>query len=171
MNYKRPLADLLIRVLVGCQLVTISGSALTASAEYKPDPNKVLRYAFEIAETTLDPQKVADLYSNIVNSAVFDSPLVYDYLANPAKLKTNTLASLPEVSADYRTFTFRVKPGILFADDAAFGGKKRELVAEDYVYSIKRLFDPKLTAPLLAEVEGFLVGSVEYLDTARKASD
>ncbi|MFX8219177.1 heme-binding protein, partial [Acinetobacter baumannii] len=34
-------------------------------------------------------------------------------------------------------------PGIYFADDPAFGGKKRELVAQDYVYSLKRHYDPK----------------------------
>ena len=110
------------------------------------------------------------MYSNIVNNAIFDAQLVYDYLANPAKLKPNTLVSMPDVSADYKTFTMRVKPGIYFADDAAFGGKKRELVAEDYVYTIKRLFDPKLTAPQLSEADGYLVGSVEYLERARKAN-
>ena len=50
---------------------------------------------------------------------------------------------MPEVSADFRTFTIRLKPGILFADDPAFGGKKRELTAADYVYSIKRHYDPR----------------------------
>ena len=40
-----------------------------------------------------------------------------------------------------RTFTVKVRPGIYFADDPAFKGKKRELVAEDYVYTIKRVFD------------------------------
>ena len=126
-------------------LIVIAASA--AVPDYKPDPRKVLRYAFEIAETTFDPHKVADTYSNIVNNAMFDTPLVYDYLASPAKLRANTLVALPEVSVDYKTFTLRVKPGIYFADDPAFDGKKRELVAEDYVYSIKRLFDPTLTAP------------------------
>ncbi len=155
-------------------LITLSGLlptlSVAADAEpFKPNPNKVLRYAFEVAETTLDPQKVADVYSSIVNNAIFDAPLRYDYLAQPAKLLPNTLTALPEVSADYRTFTFHVKPGIYFADDPAFNGKKRELVAEDYVYTIKRLFDPKLTAPLLAEVEGYLLGSNEYADKARKA--
>ena len=170
MRSKRLLGGLSIGLFLGSHLLANFSVALPPVADYKPDPNKVVRYAFEIAETTLDPHKVADLYSNIVNSAIFDTPLVYDYLAYPAKLKANTLAAMPEISADFKVFTFRVKPGIYFADDAAFGGKKRELIAEDYVYSIKRLFDPKLTAPLLAEVEGYLVGSAEYLAQARKTN-
>jgi ABC-type transport system substrate-binding protein len=142
---------------------------LAASAVFAADAAKVFRYAIEVSETSLDPQKVSDLYSNTINGAVFDAPLTYDYLARPLKLKPNTLASLPEISADGMTYTLRVKPGTYFSDDPAFNGKKRELVAEDYVYSIKRLMDPALSAPLLAEVEGYIVGSDEALAKARKA--
>jgi len=132
------------------------------------DPNKIFRYAFPVAETSLDPQKISDLYSNILNSAMFDAPLKYDYLARPLKLKPNTLAAMPEISADGLTYTLRVKPGIFFAEDPVFQGKRRELVAADYVYTMKRLMDPKLAAPLLAEIEGIIAGSDEALAKARK---
>ena len=122
------------------------------------EPPKTFRYAWQIAETTFDPQKIIDLYSNIAANAMFDTPVKYDYLARPLKLIPNTLTALPEITDGGRTLTMHVKPGIYFADDPAFGGKKRELVAEDYVYSIKRLLDPKLAAPLLSEVEGYIVG-------------
>ncbi len=131
------------------------------------DPNKTFRMAFEVAETTFDPQKVADLYSNLINGAMFDAPLKYDYLARPLKLKPNTLAAMPEVSDGGRTFTMRVKPGIYFNDDPAFNGKRRELTAHDYVYSMKRLMDPKLAASLLSEVEGVVLGSDAFLKKAR----
>ena len=156
---------LLFPVLLGLVLV-VSGGVAAAQA----DPAKVLRYSFEVAETTFDPQKISDLYSNIVVDALFDTPLRYDYLARPAKLIANTLVAMPTISADLMTYTFKVKPGIHFADDEVFGGKKRELVAEDYVYSIKRLFDPKMSAPLLAEVEGIIAGSDELLARVRKAN-
>ena len=64
-------------------------------------------------------------------------------MARPFKLRPNTAAALPQVSADFRSFTLRLKPGIHFADDPAFGGKKRELIAADYVYSLKRHYDPR----------------------------
>ncbi|MFZ2649550.1 MAG: ABC transporter substrate-binding protein, partial [Burkholderiaceae bacterium] len=49
---------------------------------------------------------------------------------------------------DFTSFTFRIKPGILFADDPAFKGadgraSQRELTAADYVYAIKRHYDPR----------------------------
>ncbi|MFN5543210.1 MAG: ABC transporter substrate-binding protein, partial [Betaproteobacteria bacterium] len=145
-------------------------AASTAASTYVPDKNKVLRYAFEVAESSMDPQKVSDVYSTIVHNAIFDTPLRYDYLARPLKAVPNTLVSMPEVTDNHKTFTMRVKPGIYFADHPVFGGKKRELTAEDYVFSIKRLFDPKLSAPLLAEVEGYVVGSDEFLKRVRKTN-
>ena len=145
------------------------GNAQAANSNDAPDPEKVVRYAFEIAETSFDPHRISDAYSNIINSSMFDAPLTFDYLARPLKLKPNTLAAMPEVSADQMTITLRVKPGIYFADDPAFNGKKRELVAEDYVYSMKRLFDPKLAAPQLGEVEETILGAAEYTAKARKA--
>jgi ABC-type transport system substrate-binding protein len=134
------------------------------------DPGKVLRYALEVAESNMDPQRVSDLYSNILMAAVFDAPLKYDYLARPVRLKPNTLASMPEITDGGKTYTLRLKPGIYFADDPVFKGRKRELTAEDYVYSIKRLMEPRYAAPLLSQVEGIIVGSDAALARARKAN-
>jgi hypothetical protein len=60
-----------------------------------------------------------------------------------------TAAAMPEISADGRVWKIRIRPGIYFTDDPAFKGKKRELVADDYVYAMKRLLDPKVRAPML----------------------
>ncbi len=144
--------------------------AAAIAAPAQDHPQKVFRYAWLVAETSFDPQKVQDVYSGIANSAMFDPPLTYDYLARPLKLVPNTLTALPEISADGMTYTMHVRPGIYFADDPAFNGKKRELTAYDYVYSIKRLFDPRLSAPLLSEVEGYIVGSEEAIAKSRKAN-
>src|SRR5687767_6984682 len=142
--------------------------AATALAAHAADPNKVFRYAFEIAETSFDPPRVSDLYSNIVNGAMFDAPLNYDYLARPSKLKPNTAVGLPEVSADGLTYTIRIKPGIYFADDPVFKGRKRELVAADYVYSMKRVLDPKLRSSQIAELEPHVLGAEEKVSRSRK---
>ncbi|HUP97766.1 MAG TPA: ABC transporter substrate-binding protein [Usitatibacter sp.] len=156
----------------------VVGGALTLSPalsqgrgnDFPPGRDKkVLRYAFERAETTLDPQKTSDIYSNFIESAIFETPLDYDYLARPLKLVPLTLQSMPEISADGKTYILRVKPGTYFTDDPAFKGKRRELVAEDYAYSMKRLMDPKLSSPLLGEIEGVVAGSDEALARARKA--
>jgi ABC-type transport system substrate-binding protein len=106
-------------------------------------PLKVLRYAFPIAETNFDPAQISDLYSRTVAVGFFEAPLEFEFLARPVRMRPATAASMPEVNADFTTFTFRIRPGIYFADDPAFKGRQRELTAEDYVYSIKRHYDPR----------------------------
>ncbi|GAB4476594.1 MAG: ABC transporter substrate-binding protein [Burkholderiaceae bacterium] len=126
-------------------------SALAASSAHAQD--KVLRYAFRVAETGFDPAQISDLYSRIVASNVFDAPLEFEFLARPVRLRPNTAVALPEVSSDHRTFTVRLRPGIFFADDPAFKGRKRELTAHDYVYSVKRHYDPRWNSPNLYVLE------------------
>ena len=118
---------------------------------------KVLRVAFPVAETGFDPVQSQDQYSGTVNAHIFEPPTAYDPLARPARAIPNTLVTLPETSSDFRTFTFRLRPGIVFADDAAFNGKPRELVAADYVYSWKRIADPRWKSQNLHQVEGMQI--------------
>jgi ABC-type transport system substrate-binding protein len=113
----------------------------------------VLRYAFPVAETGFDPPQLSDLYSRIITANIFDALYGYDYLARPAKVKPVLADGMPEISADYRTYTVRMKRGIHFADDPAFGGRKREVTAHDVVYTIKRVFDPKVKSPQVSSFE------------------
>jgi ABC-type transport system substrate-binding protein len=122
--------------------VLFAGSATDVRGQ-GTEATKTLRYAFPIAETGFDPAQITDLYSRTVAASIFEAPLEFEFLARPVRMRPNTAAAMPEVSADYKTFTFRIKPGIRFADDAAFKGAPRELVAADYVYSLKRHYDPR----------------------------
>ncbi|HTC43552.1 MAG TPA: ABC transporter substrate-binding protein [Steroidobacteraceae bacterium] len=124
---------------------------------------KILRYAFEVAETGFDPVEVYDLYSSAILENVFDAPLRFAYLAAPGTLEPDTADGMPEVSSDYRTFTVHIKQGIYFDDDPAFGGKRRELTAEDYVYSIKRIFDPHWNSPHYGDYEVLGVLGIQQL--------
>ncbi len=113
----------------------------------------VLRVAFDFAETGFDPPQANDASSNRVIAHIFEAPLSYDPLARPAKLVPLTAAALPEVSADARRFVVTLRPGIFFADDPAFGGRPRELVAADCVYTFKRFYDPKIRTEHLYQFE------------------
>jgi ABC-type transport system substrate-binding protein len=136
---------LLLALAASLALACGSAPAQTSPAP----PAKVLRYAFPIAETGFDPAQISDLYSRTITANIFESPLTYDYLARPARLKPQTAQALPEISDDFKRFVFRIRPGIYFADDPAFKGQRRELVAADYVYSIKRYYDPQHKSPSL----------------------
>jgi len=131
------------------------GAALLAAAlcGTAAAQDKVLRYAFPVAESGFDPAQISDLYSSALANAIFEAPLEFEYLAKPARLRPATAAAMPEVSDGFRRFTIRIRPGIYFADDPAFGGKARELTAADYVYSIKRHYDPRWKSSVLSFYE------------------
>jgi ABC-type transport system substrate-binding protein len=139
------------RIGVAALCLCMAGAGAAAAAGTAPP--KVLRYAFLIAETGFDPAQIQDLYSRTVANSIFDAPLQFEFLARPVRMRTNTAAAMPEVSSDFTTFTIRIRPGIYFADDPAFGGVKRELTAADYVYSLKRHFDPRWKSPNLYLLE------------------
>ena len=108
---------------------------------------KTLRYGFPVAETGFDPAQINDLYSRTIIANILEALYTYDYLARPVRIKPCTAAAMPEVDDGFRTFTIRLRPGIFFAEDPAFKGARRELTAADYVYSIKRFFDPRTKSP------------------------
>lgn len=156
-----------MRLLIVCfALVAASASATTP---YAPDPNKILRRMARVDFTGFDNAQVSDVMSTTVIEAIFDPPLRYDYLARPQKLKPNTAEAVPEPEDGGRTYTLKIRPGIYFADDPAFNGKKRELTAQDYVYSVKRVFDPKNKSPQLYLVEGKLVGMDAVMKEGRES--
>ena len=155
-----------LKALGAAPLASAVGSARGAT------PPRVLRYAFPIAETGFDPAQISDLYSRHVTAHVFETPLTFDHLARPYKLKLMTAAAMPTLSADFRTCIVKLKPGIYFADDAAFKGRRRELVAEDYVYSWKRFFDPRWKAPYVATWTVLqFVGMNEYREHVLKTKE
>ena len=123
----------------------LAAGAITADP---PAPaGRILRVLMESPETGFDPARLGDLYSNRIVSHIFEAAYHYDWLAVPVKVRPLTAAALPEVSADHRTWTVRLQPDIYFADDPAFQGRRRELVAQDYLYAIRRYADPATRSP------------------------
>ncbi|WP_306392425.1 ABC transporter substrate-binding protein [Telluria beijingensis] len=127
--------------------------AQPVQAQAQP-PEKVLRMFLSTSETGLDPAVASDNATLSLLENLFDPLLRYDYLARPARLRPNTATAMPDVSADGLTYTFRIRPGIYFTPDPAFKGVKREVTAQDYVYSLQRLRDPSLRSPWSYMVEG-----------------
>jgi peptide/nickel transport system substrate-binding protein len=150
---------------IGAAIVAIAGLTLAALAA-AADLNKTLRVAFPIAETGFDPQAAGDAYSNYVNRVIFDTLYSYDYLARPFKIVPNTAVALPEISADGKTWTIKVRPGIYFADDPVFKGAKRELTAADYIYAWKRILDPRTRSISIQVFDGKLVGAEPIVSAA-----
>lgn len=129
----------MLLLLAGC------GPAGQAPAPGSPKAPalKVYRHTLDQAPTSLDPTQAASLYANSIVENVYDTLYAFKYLARPYALKPNLAADYPSISADGLTYTIRLKQGVRFIDDPCFPeGRGREVVAEDFIYSLKRQFDP-----------------------------
>ena len=110
-------------------------------------PVKIYRHAMDGAPGSLDPAQAASIYANYVVVNLYDTLYRYKYLARPYQLQPNLAAAMPEVSQDGLTVTIRIKKDVYFSDDPAFkDGVGRQVNARDFVYSIKRHFDPDTRA-------------------------
>jgi oligopeptide transport system substrate-binding protein len=155
-----------LRQALACALAL---AMLSLPVRAAPDPAKVIRDVFPVAETGFDPAAVHDLYSGTIVQALFETLYTYDYLARPAKVVPLAAEAMPHIADEGRTWTVRLKKGVRFVPDAAFKGQSRELVAEDYVYSLKRLIDPKIRSPWAFLVEGKFVGLDELAAEAKNS--
>jgi ABC-type transport system substrate-binding protein len=123
--------------------------SLAGCTSRKPDSANTLHLPTPDKVKTLDPAFADDVYSAPEVGRVYEGLLQYHYLKRPYVLVPNLAETMPEISADRRTYVFHLKKGVRFQDDKCFketGGKGRELVADDVVYSFMRLADPRVQA-------------------------
>ena len=88
---------------------------------------------------TLDPAHGSDTSVNSAMSLIFQPLVEYDYTARPYKLKDGA-AERWEVSEDGLVYTFHLREAY-YVDDPCFGGARRQVKAQDFVYGWKRLAD------------------------------
>ncbi|MGZ8287878.1 MAG: ABC transporter substrate-binding protein [Telluria sp.] len=149
MNFSKTAAALFFASVLG---------GVPATAAAAPAKPQVLHTFLSTSETGLDPAVASDIATLSLLENLFDPLMRYDYLARPLKLRGNTLEAMPELSADGLVYTFKIRRGIYFTPDPAFKGRKREMTAADYVYSLTRLYDPALKSPWLFFFDGKLAG-------------
>lgn len=110
-------------------------------------PVKIYRHAMDGAPGSLDPVQAVSLYANFIVVNLYDTLYRYKYLARPYQLQPNLAAAMPTISDDGLRLTIPLKTGVHFIDDPVFeNGVGREVKAQDFVYSIKRQFDPDTRA-------------------------
>ena len=152
-------------------LVTCLASVLLLTTCKRPFSDRaqdlsVFRFSENGAPVTMDPVRSATQYANLMTTSIYDQLYEYKYLARPYELKPRLAEGMPQVSEDGLTYTYRIKKGVLYADDECFpGGKGREVVAGDFVYAMKRMFDPKT----LPEGQWLWQGKVKGLDAWKDA--
>ncbi len=110
-----------------------------------------------------DPINASDRYSGNETGKVYEGLFEFHPLKRPYELMPNLAESMPTVSEDGLTYTVKLRRGVLFHDSPAFkDGIGRELKADDVIYSLKRLADPKLNAKGWWLLDERLVGLNEW---------
>jgi ABC-type transport system substrate-binding protein len=145
-------------------LLALSTPALAQDTDtYSPDPNAqpggsiTITYKDDVA--TLDPAIGYDWQNWSMIKSLFDG--LMDYVPGTTDLRPG-LAESYEISEDGLTYTFRLRPGVLFHNG-------REMTAEDVKFSLDRVTDPETLSPgagFFSAIEGFdaaMAGEAEGL--------
>jgi ABC-type transport system substrate-binding protein len=157
------------RALISLLALIVASIAPQGVAADWADPAKVFAIAFPTDVTGLDPAGTQETYASLVEQKIFDALYVWDYLARPYRFVPSIATGMPEISADGRVWTIRIRPGIYFTDDPAFAGKKRELTAADFVYAWKRIVDPRVRSPNSDLLEHKIVGLDDAVAKAKSS--
>jgi ABC-type transport system substrate-binding protein len=146
----------------------------------------------------LDPAQSYASDEAVFTRQIYEPPLQYHYLKRPYELAPLTAVSVPKPRVierggeTFSVYDVRIKPGIRYQPHPAFnpahlrldrkaiGGLRspydlpglatRELVADDYIYQIKRLAHPHLHSPIFGLMSEYIVGLKEYAERLRKAA-
>jgi oligopeptide transport system substrate-binding protein len=129
-------------------LVSIGGVASPPATAQDSAPARpgVYRRPLGNEPGTLDPPRIGDVYGRSIAQQVFDGLVEYD---NTLTI-TPALAQYWKASRDGLTWTFTLRKGARFHNG-------RAVTADDVVYSLTRLLDPRLKSPaadLFANISG-----------------
>lgn len=153
---------LLLLALFASAATTIDVPAGAGPADTRPI---IVPLAESELPKTLDPHLAGDTISMSQLMHAYECLLEHDPF-QPGMLQPCLAESMPRYDSEQRTYTFKLRKDVRFADAACFeGGKGRALVASDVVWSIKRL-------AALPESEGFWLfeGIIAGLDDFREAA-
>ena len=98
-----------------------------------------------------------------MSAQVFEGLYHFHYLKRPLEVEPLLAKTLPIISADGKTYTIPLKENIYFHTSSIFK-RPRLMVAEDFIYSLRRLADPKNRSESFWVLENKIVG----LDDWRK---
>ena len=146
--------------------------AFSACTKKDKEPANTVHIAGIEKIKTLDPAMTGDLYSGDEVGRTYEGLLQFHYLKRPFVIVPMLAEEMPSYSKDKKTLTFKIRKGVLFQDDPCFkdtGGKGRELVADDFIFSFKRVADPKTLSEGWWIFDGRVVGLNEWRDEASRS--
>ena len=154
----------------------------------------ILYSAFVQRPKHLDPVQSYTTDESVFTRQVYEPPLQYHYLKRPYELVPLTAMEVPKprrAPGGGTVYEIRIRPGIRYQPHPAFVSSNlklsagqiaslkspyalplgtRELVADDYLYEIKRLAHPRLYSPIFGLMAQHIVG-LDTLARELKSAD
>ena len=189
MNWHRRTLPLLALLFTSCD-GGVWNNPYTAADNGK----NVLYSAFLARPKHLDPAQSYASDEATFTRQVYEPPLQYHYLTRPYQLIPLTAAEIPEPKeiegGKFTVYEIRIRQGIRYQPHPAFNPEHqaldrevieqlrspyelpnlatRELLADDYIYQIKRLAHPRLHSPIFGLMSEYIVGLREYAEHLKK---
>ncbi|MBY0515599.1 MAG: hypothetical protein K2P81_01735 [Bacteriovoracaceae bacterium] len=147
-------------------LFVVGFLSLAVVLVYQLRPQKIapdyLQLSVENEVSTFDQTLAYSDDAFTVMSQVLEPPFQYHYLKRPYEVMPLIAENVPEVSDDGKTYSFKLKSGIFFHPHPSFGGKLRELHAEDFALALKRIAFEPIKSPFRSFFLETLVGFKEF---------
>jgi oligopeptide transport system substrate-binding protein len=154
----------------------------------------ILYSAFTERPKHLDPVQSYTTDESQFIRQILEPPLQYHYLRRPYELVPLTAVEVPKPreidGGKFTVYEIRIRPGIRFQPHPGFVAANselkrevvekletpydlplgtRELVADDYIYQIKRLAHPRLHSPILGLMSEYIVGMGDFSKRMKEA--
>lgn len=136
----------------------------------KAKSKNVLQVALSSRLSTLDPALSYDTVSAQVVYQIHETLYEYDYLLRPYTLRPLLAKEMPAITDNGKTYTIKLKEGVIFHEHEAFSGK-RELTAQDFITQIKRLAYLPTQSNGWWLFENKVIGLDEFREKARNLED
>lgn len=120
---------------------------------------------------SLDPGNIGDTSSAAVASQIFECLYDYHYLKRPYELIPNIAKEMPRVSENGLVYTIKIRENVFFTEDECFGGKKRELTVNDFIFAWKRLANIKYLSRNWWVFDGKIAGLDEFREYTKTVSN
>ena len=145
------------------------GLLLVSCSRTTDNPGNILNLAIPQTVKGMDPIYSSDAYSAGEIARVYEGLLEYNYV-RPYELVPNLASAMPTITDNGLTYTFKIRQKVFFHNSPIFPNEKgREVTAQDFVYSLKRLADAKLQGLGWWLLDGKIKGLNEWRDKYKDA--
>jgi len=128
-------------------------SPVATTGATSPQKGGEIIVAYKDDLATLDPAIGYDWTNWPAEKLVFDGLLDYD---NGTTIEPRLAENLPDINSDATVYTFKLRKGVKFSNG-------REFTADDVVYTLTRVLDPKTSSPGAGFFTG-IKGAQEFID-------